>query len=430
MDIEYNKVAINGYMDDISNATQLVRCVREEYVNPYMVCKQQYSRLYSEIEQRNRKAYNRVEEAESMQRVADIEINTATRLLNCAEDDGERVCAQRQLQHARNLQNLATEEFERATAAYEKAKADMQKLVAIWENATPEIEMFVRQLDEGCYAFIVMSEEGNNALVDYINIMDKVEALLQANMSSDHAGSASDATAGNGTDYAKRQGNNKDAYAVVSGTNISDKANGLKCETNVPAGASGFSFAYNVEIMLQVAEVQHFNKAPRVVSCNEFDNYAEKSGIIGYRTVGVDENSSNPQNFVYEFQYCDNILYNPSRYRQYGDGIYIVATPKKPEGKLDYESMRKASEESAGYGAYQMKMTFDESTRFIDGIDLNVIFSGLSYEERQKYCNKPNVYAAALGYDAIINKNVGADCDYIVVLNRTKLIVKEGYEEV
>lgn len=123
-------------MDDISGVGESLRRAKDESFTLYNSCKQQYTRLLTEIEEANRKAYNMVEAAESMKRVADANYELAMHRLENAEDDSERESAREQLRSAQASQAEASHEISVASVAYARAQANMKKLTDVWEHYT------------------------------------------------------------------------------------------------------------------------------------------------------------------------------------------------------------------------------------------------------------------------------------------------------
>lgn len=178
MELSYDKAALQEYMDDIGSVGESLRRAKDESFSLYNSCKQQYTRLYTELEQANRKAYNMVESAESMQRAADAEYELAMRRLENAEDDSERESAQEQLRSAQARQAEAAHEMSIASAAYTKAQANMKKLTDVWERYQPSIDSAAHKVEDGLSSFSTLVSNGNSDLGEYMGIMDKAQAAL------------------------------------------------------------------------------------------------------------------------------------------------------------------------------------------------------------------------------------------------------------
>ena len=218
MELSYDKVALQEYMDDISNVGEALRRVKDESFTLYTACRQKYTRLYGELEQACRKAYNRVEEAESMQRIADAEHETAIRLLDSAEDDAERQAAQEKLRTAQRLQAEAAEEMLTASEDLSKAQAKLQKLTDIWDQYTPALESAAHRVEDGQSAFITLVNNGNRDLGQYIGIMEKARSALYGGTpgQTSPAGSQQSGTGARGSDSPAVSQNNNPSNVTAS----------------------------------------------------------------------------------------------------------------------------------------------------------------------------------------------------------------------
>ncbi len=199
MELSYDKAALQEYMDDIGSVGESLRRAKDESFSQYNSCKQQYTRLYTELEQANRKAYNMVESAESMQRAADAEYELAMRRLENAEDDAERESAQEQLRSAQAHQAEAAHEMSIASATYAKAQANMKKLTNVWERYQPSIDSAAHKVEDGLSSFSTLVSNGNSDLGEYMVIMDKAQAALYdggSDILSSGGGSTSSPTSG------------------------------------------------------------------------------------------------------------------------------------------------------------------------------------------------------------------------------------------
>lgn len=194
MEVTYDKAAIQEYMDAIGNVGLSFRRTKDESMAHYNSCVQQYSRIYSELEQASHNAYNKVEAAESMRRSADAEYETAMRIMENSDDEDERKTAQDRAQRARRLQIEADSELENASSALTACQAKMTKLTTLWEQYTPQLEAVKGRVEDGLSSFIALAEHGNRDLATFIGVMDKAQVAL-------HGGtvSGSSSTVPNGT---------------------------------------------------------------------------------------------------------------------------------------------------------------------------------------------------------------------------------------
>lgn len=178
MELNYEKTALQEYMDIMRSIGESVKRVKDDGSMQYDSCKQKYTRLHTEVEQECRRAYNAVKEAESMQREADIEYDYAIGLMNDAEDSDEIEAAQQRLSEAQELQEEAAEAMEKSTAEYAKAQANMNSLTNIWEKFQPRLDSAAHRLEDGLFAFSMVMGNCNRDLGEYIEKMDKAQAAL------------------------------------------------------------------------------------------------------------------------------------------------------------------------------------------------------------------------------------------------------------
>ena len=176
----------------------------------------------------------------------------------------------------------------------------------------------------------------------------------------------------------------------------------------------------------QIAEQQGIDGKPRLVDDAEFRKAATECGILAYRTW-EDFNGKAANEFKDELSHNDSILYNNEGKQVWGGGIYVAATNNPKAGTLPTRGKRiqKAVQDSCSYGAEGKRatavITFDKSMKIADGNKLNKEFW-----KRDDYLSKYNgdigAYLASKGYDAARFMR-SKDVDYIVVYNRTKMIV-------
>lgn len=219
MELSYDKAALQEYMDDVGSISESLRRAKDESFTLYSSCKQQYTRLYTELEQANRKAYNMVESAESMLRTADAEYEFAMRRLENAEDDSEREAAHEQLRSAQAHQAEAAHEMSVASVAYTKAQTNMKKLTDVWERYQPSVESAAHKVEDGLSFFTTLVSNGNRDLGEYIGIMDKAQTALYGDTSSSLSSGSGDistpASSGTGT-----ANNNSSSFRTKTGNTL------------------------------------------------------------------------------------------------------------------------------------------------------------------------------------------------------------------
>lgn len=210
---------------------------------------------------------------------------------------------------------------------------------------------------------------------------------------------------------------NKQSRPIVNGKDIS------KTFTYDPRKKGG--------ALDQVAEQQGFKSKPTVISDSAtFSAAVAKSGFIGYRTINpgrdvVTGKNKTAAQFADDLKNSDSFSHNGSGGRVYGAGIYIASTKNPKAGKAPSRAASaSAKQESSYYGSSSSKtvaLTLDPSAKIGDYKTLARDFNSKQSSIRNKYNGDIGAYAASKGYDAI-RHDVGG-CDYLVVYNRSKLVI-------
>lgn len=191
----------------------------------------------------------------------------------------------------------------------------------------------------------------------------------------------------------------------------------------------------------QVAEAQGYKGKPRVVSQAEFDAAVKETGSIGYRTItpGKDVVTGKDQTSK---QFADTLMYgdeksfslNGSGGQVYGGGLY-VAMNRNPVSGITPSGRDAHSAESdskmygwSGHKNATVSITYDPSSKIGDFNAVSDAFDGLSRSEKARFNYDVGAYAAAKGYDGLRSKDAGWGCDYVIMYNRTKLIMLDNVD--
>ena len=118
MEVGYDKAALQEYMDQVGTVGEQMRRRQDESLNVFNSCKQQYNRIHTKLEEVAHRAYNQLENAESMQRSAELEYETARRTAENAEDEDEKNAAMQRMRQAQVMRATADEEYSKASVAY------------------------------------------------------------------------------------------------------------------------------------------------------------------------------------------------------------------------------------------------------------------------------------------------------------------------
>lgn len=191
----------------------------------------------------------------------------------------------------------------------------------------------------------------------------------------------------------------------------------------------------------QVAKQQGYDGKPTVVKDRkEFSKAVQESGVMAYRTIkaGTDVVTGKHKTgaeFADDLKNGDTFSHNGSGWRAYGSGIYIAATANPVQGKAPSRSAtNSAKSDSKNYGNSTSKtvgMTLTKDAKIGDYNQLNSDFNRMRASTRNSKYGPDKAdgfaaYCASKGYDAVCAKNAGWGCDYIIVYNRTKLVIFDG----
>lgn len=188
MEIGYDKAALQEYMDQVGIVGEQMHRRQDKSLNLFNSCKQQYNRIHTKLEEVAHRAYNRVENAESMRRSAELEYETARRTAENAEDEDTKNAAAQRMQRAQVMRAEADEEYAKASVAYTKASADLRSLSELWDGNAPALESQAHRVEDGMASFSRLVANGNSDLGEYMGIMDKAQAALYGE-SGESAGS-------------------------------------------------------------------------------------------------------------------------------------------------------------------------------------------------------------------------------------------------
>ena len=178
MEVGYDKAALQEYMNKVGAVGEQMRRRQDESLNVFNSCKQQYHRIHTKLEEVAHRAYNQLENAESMQRSAELEYETARRTAENAEDEEEKNVAMQRMRQAQVMRAAADEEYSKASVAYSKASGDLRNLSELWDGNAPALESQAHLVEDGMASFSRLVANGNSDLGEYMSIMDKAQSAL------------------------------------------------------------------------------------------------------------------------------------------------------------------------------------------------------------------------------------------------------------
>lgn len=188
MEVRYDKTALQEYINQVGDIGKQMRRRQDESLNVFNSCKQQYNRIYTKLEEAAHRAYNQLENAESMQRSAELEYETARRTAENAEDEEENNAAMQLMRQAQIMQAAAEEEYSRATVTYSKASGDLKNLCELWDGNAPALESQAHLVEDGMVSFSRLVANGNSDLGEYMSIMDKAQSVLYEDSTGETSG--------------------------------------------------------------------------------------------------------------------------------------------------------------------------------------------------------------------------------------------------
>ena len=266
MEVGYDKAALQEYMDQIGTVGEQMHRLQDESLNLFNSCKQQYNRIHTKLEEVAHRAYNQVENAESMRRSAELEYETARRTAENAEDEDTKNTAIQRMQQAQIMRAEADEEYATASVAYSKASGDLRSLSELWEGYAPALESQAHRVVDVMTSFSRLVANGNSDLGEYMSIMDKAQAALYGGGGESTGSNGSSSSFGGTTTSARIHGSTAHGEQSETGSSFKSKlgntisivtgANGLKTISmsidgrtqNFPNTKSGIAKAYRIAL--------------------------------------------------------------------------------------------------------------------------------------------------------------------------------------
>lgn len=178
-----------------------------------------------------------------------------------------------------------------------------------------------------------------------------------------------------------------------------------------------------------IARMQGFDAPAKLVSEQEFEQLAQASGDVFFRTVNPTTfkgKKMSSKEFASQLYVADLLELNGPGGRVYGDGMYVATSAWDGDQLLPLNTYRRdaAYQDSICYGNGKhtiSEMTWTRKPRIITQEDLRKQWNKLSSKERARFGDHENTYACALGYDGIYCRGV----NYLVIFNRSIIAIKK-----
>lgn len=223
----------------------------------------------------------------------------------------------------------------------------------------------------------------------------------------------------------KRGGDTKTALnkEYKGGAVGKDIASGVDTSTMTSEDPYRHTFTNNI------ARIQGFDAPAKLVSAEEFEQLAQASGDVFFRTVNPTTfrgKKMSSEEFASQLYVADLLELNGPGGRVYGDGMYVATSAWNGDKVVALSTSRReyAYNESICYdnGNHTIsEMTWTRKPRIITQEELRKLWNKLSSREKSRFGSHPNTYACALGYDGIYCTGVG----YLVIFNRSIIAVKK-----
>ena len=364
MEVKYDKTAILEYIANFRELQELMRRDMDESLNQYKVCKQEYSRIFTECEEESRRAYNRVLSAESEIQMANMMMEQAMRA-GTDSDEGESQIDYDMISRAQEMRMQAEADLVAAKADYTRAQDNISKLNAVMEKYGPALESESKLVNDTFTECSIVGSKAGEALEQYIGVMEKAHAALYEGatpqMSSRGSGSSSAGSSGNG-----------DANGS-SGVASSGLGNAQTISGNTSSGAGtqimgavasgGFLFSIagqkkefeNSKAGLNQAykeAIKANDKSAAAEIKQAFDNFGKSNGNMQSRKVNTEKNLQNTQwSDVEYFNVSDKIRkadQNSNVLKWSGEMGNSLRVPKDKSGELS-QSLRDFGVEGIQY---------------------------------------------------------------------------------
>lgn len=177
MEIKYDKNAVLEYITNLRNLQDLMKHDMDECLNKYNVCKQVYSRIFTECEEESRRAYNRVMSAERETQMADMMMEQAM-ASTLDFDDEDSQFNYDMINRAKEMRKQAEADLLVAQADYLRTQDNISKLNTAIEKYGSVLEAESRIVNDSFTECSIVGSKASEALEQYVEVMDKAYSEL------------------------------------------------------------------------------------------------------------------------------------------------------------------------------------------------------------------------------------------------------------
>lgn len=177
-EVYFEQAAVLELMDDLSGSGEACSRAQDERANDFDRCRQRYSRLHTEAEQKIHYANAALREAEDAVLAASSHCASAEQALSSAEDEYEQESAMARLQDAQAELAVAEAEQAKAQARLARAQAIMFRLTDAWETHGLAGESALERTENALYACQTLFSNGNRDLGAFVTLMGQARSAL------------------------------------------------------------------------------------------------------------------------------------------------------------------------------------------------------------------------------------------------------------
>lgn len=176
MEVKFDKIAVVEYIASLRNLQDLMRRDMDESLNKYNVCKQEYSRIFTEFEEESRRAYNRVMSAEREIQMADMMMEHTMDSAWDSDDDAQ--LDYDTLNRAQELRSQAESDLVVAQADYLRLQDNISKLNNVIKKYRTVLESELKIVNDSFTECSIVGSKAGEVLEQYIAVMDKAYVAL------------------------------------------------------------------------------------------------------------------------------------------------------------------------------------------------------------------------------------------------------------
>ena len=186
MKMRYNKDAILQYIEQIQKVKKTLKAEQDDSMLRFSLCRQKYNRLHGELEQKCRKSYNRVEDAESKKRSDEALLQRYKESFDNAESEQSKAILQNQIRIASDQLLEDNDDLSSAQEQYRNDEKALHSLEELWNRYYQQLESTSRRMEDRLFELLSIVKKEDQALSKYMIAMQRVEDELKKAHPSDN----------------------------------------------------------------------------------------------------------------------------------------------------------------------------------------------------------------------------------------------------